>query len=151
MVTVRDHLHNKGQYRGAAYNACNIKLWLKKKTIPVVFHSLWSYDSHFMMRAIAKFVWNFTCNPKIWRSTSPSAWGRSGQVWEHAPEQRIAASTFPRYSRSLHLATPQADDWPIHPHLLEILINLLHHEASCRPMASSTHEAPSMRQCGEQD
>ena len=26
---------------------------------------------------------------------------RSGQVWEHAPEQRVAASTFHQYSRGL--------------------------------------------------
>ena len=43
---------------------------------------------------------------------------RSGQVWEHAPEQRIIASTFRRYSRGLRLAIHQAD-------LLEMPINLL--------------------------
>ena len=37
--------------------------------------------------------------------------GCEGQVWEHAPVQRVAASTFRRYSRGLRLAIPQADEW----------------------------------------
>ena len=39
--------------------------------------------------------------------------GRSGQVWEHELEQRVAATTFRRYSRGLHVAIPQVDAWPI--------------------------------------
>ena len=34
---------------------------------------------------------------------------RSGQVWEHAPEQRVAASTFRRYSRGLRLEESEVD------------------------------------------
>ena len=44
--SVRDHCHITGKYRGAAHNACNLKLWLNPKTttIPVVFHNLRGYD-----------------------------------------------------------------------------------------------------------
>ena len=38
---------------------------------------------------------------------------KSGHVREQAPEQRVAASTFCRYSRCLHLAISLADAWPI--------------------------------------
>ena len=46
---MRDQCHIKGKYRGAAHNACNLKLRLNPKTttIPVVFHNLRGYDSHF--------------------------------------------------------------------------------------------------------
>ena len=38
---------------------------------------------------------------------------RSGPVWEHASEQRVAVSTFRWYSKGLRLAIPQAYAWPI--------------------------------------
>ena len=34
---------------------------------------------------------------------------RSGQVWGHTPEKRVAASTLRRYSFGLRLAIAQAD------------------------------------------
>ena len=54
--SVRDHCHITGKYRGAAHNACNLKLRLNPKTttIPVVFHNLRGYDSHLLMQAISK-------------------------------------------------------------------------------------------------
>ena len=39
----------------------------------------------------------------------------SGQVWGHAPEQRVAASTLRRYSFGLRLAIAQADARPVMP------------------------------------
>ena len=53
---VRDHCHITGRFRGAAHNACNLKLRLNPKTtsIPVVFHNLRGYDSHLLMQAISK-------------------------------------------------------------------------------------------------
>ena len=45
--SVRDHCHITGECRGAARNACNLKLRLNPKTtsIPVVLHNLRRYDS----------------------------------------------------------------------------------------------------------
>ena len=53
--SVRDHCHITGKYRGAAHNACNLKLRLNPftTTIPVVFHNLRGYDSHLLMQAIS--------------------------------------------------------------------------------------------------
>ncbi|KAK3750211.1 hypothetical protein RRG08_004434 [Elysia crispata] len=56
--SVKDHCHITGRYRGAAHNACNLKLRLSPKTttIPVVFHNLRGYDSHLLMQAISKIT-----------------------------------------------------------------------------------------------
>ena len=63
--SVRDHCHITGQYRGAAHNACNLKLRLSPKTttIPVVFHNLRGYDSHLLMQAISKVDGKVSCIP----------------------------------------------------------------------------------------
>ena len=63
--SVRDHCHITGKYRGAAHNACNLKLRLSPKTttIPVVFHNLKGYDSHLLMQAISKVEGQVSCIP----------------------------------------------------------------------------------------
>ena len=62
---VRDHCHINGKNRGAAHNACNLKLRLNTKTtaIPVVFHNLRGYDSHLLMQAISKMEGRISCIP----------------------------------------------------------------------------------------
>ena len=62
---VLDHDHITGLYRGAAHNACNLKLRINRHTlkIPVVFHNLRGYDSHLLMQAIGKVSGNITCIP----------------------------------------------------------------------------------------
>ena len=60
--SVRDHCHITGEYRGAAHNACNLKLRLNPST-PVVFHNLRGYNSHLLMQAISKVEGRVSCIP----------------------------------------------------------------------------------------
>ena len=48
---IRDHCHITGQYRGSAHVECNLKLRISSKMfkLPVIFHNLRWYDSHFIM------------------------------------------------------------------------------------------------------
>ena len=50
-VCVRDHCHITGKLRGSAHQECNLKLRIKPENlkIPVIFHNLRGYDSHFIM------------------------------------------------------------------------------------------------------
>ena len=50
---VRDHCHFTGKYRGAAHNACNLN-YKASKRIPVVFYNGSTYDSHFIIKELAK-------------------------------------------------------------------------------------------------
>ena len=56
-VRVRDHCHVTGKYRGSAHVSCNLNFQLTNK-IPVVFHNLKGYDSHFIMQEIGDIVKN---------------------------------------------------------------------------------------------
>ena len=51
-VRVRDHCHITGKFRGSAHQECNLKLRIKPEDIkiPVIFHNLQGYDSHFIMQ-----------------------------------------------------------------------------------------------------
>ena len=52
-VRVRDHCHITGKYRESAHQDCNINYRLTNK-IPVSFHNLKGYDSHFIMQTIGE-------------------------------------------------------------------------------------------------
>ena len=57
-VYVRDHCHITGKFRGSAHQECNLKLRIKPDNlkIPVVFHNLRGYDSHFIMQQIGEIA-----------------------------------------------------------------------------------------------
>ena len=58
-IKVRDHCHITGTYRGSAHQDCNInhfRLKVDELKIPVVFHNLRGYDSHFIMQEIGAIV-----------------------------------------------------------------------------------------------
>ena len=57
-IRVRDHCHITGKYRGSAHQDCNLKLRLNPEDIkiPVIFHNLRGYDSHFIMQEIVKIA-----------------------------------------------------------------------------------------------
>ena len=57
-MCVRYHCHITGKFRGSAHQECNLKLRIKPENlkIPVVFHNLRGYDSHFIMQQIGKIA-----------------------------------------------------------------------------------------------
>ena len=57
-VRVRDHCHINGKFRGSAHRECNLKLRIKPEDIkiPVIFHNLRGYDSHFIMQQIGEIA-----------------------------------------------------------------------------------------------
>ena len=57
-IQVRDHCHIIGKYRGSAHQECNLKLRVNPEEIkiPVIFHTLRGYDSHFIMQEIGEIV-----------------------------------------------------------------------------------------------
>ena len=62
-VRVRDHCHITGQYRGSAHQDCNLNFQINDK-IPVIFHNLRGYDSHFIMQEIGEIVKKHTYTNK---------------------------------------------------------------------------------------
>ena len=65
-IRVRDHCHITGKYRGSAHQECNLQLKVDpdKIKIPVIFHNLRGYDSHFIIQEIGAIVKNHTYKNK---------------------------------------------------------------------------------------
>ena len=65
-IKVRDHCHITGKYRGSAHQDCNLKLRIKPEDIkiPVIFHNLRGYDSHFIMQEIGEIAKKHTYKNK---------------------------------------------------------------------------------------
>ena len=58
---VEDHCHYTGKYRGAAHYICNLRYRIPKE-IPIVFHNVFTYDYHFIIKELVKeFDGNFEC------------------------------------------------------------------------------------------
>ena len=57
-VLVRDHCHITRKFRGSAHQECNLKLKIKPDDIkiPIIFHNLHGYDSHFIMQQIGEIA-----------------------------------------------------------------------------------------------
>ena len=57
-VHVRDHCHITGKFRGSAHQECNLKLRIKPENlkIPIIFHNLRGYNSHFIMQQIGEIA-----------------------------------------------------------------------------------------------
>ena len=62
-IRVRDHCHITGKYRGSAHQDCNINYRLTDK-VPVIFHNLKGYDSHFIMQTIGEIAIKHTYKNK---------------------------------------------------------------------------------------
>ena len=65
-IRIRDHCHITGIFRGSAHMDCNLQLRINPKQIkiPVIFHNLRGYDSHFIMQEIGAIVKNNTYKDK---------------------------------------------------------------------------------------
>ena len=65
-VHVRDHCHITGKFRGSAHQECNLKLRITPENlkIPVIFHNLRGYDSHFIMQHVGEMAKNYAYKDK---------------------------------------------------------------------------------------
>ncbi|XP_066585457.1 uncharacterized protein [Prorops nasuta] len=53
-LRIRDHDHLTGKHKGPAHNNCNLN-FKDSHVIPIIFHNLSGYDSHFIFEAIANY------------------------------------------------------------------------------------------------
>ena len=65
-VRIRDHCHITGKFRGSAQQEFKLKLRVKPENIkiPVIFHNLRGYDSHFIMQQFGEIAKNHAYKDK---------------------------------------------------------------------------------------
>ena len=63
---VRDHDHITGEFRSTLCHSCNTKLYLTRRTLPVIFHNFKCYDAHQIIKhGIGKFKhWQLSVIPQ---------------------------------------------------------------------------------------
>ena len=47
---VRDHCHISAEFRGPLCQACNMRLHLKRRILPVIIHNFKCYDAHMIIK-----------------------------------------------------------------------------------------------------
>ena len=72
---VRDHCHITGEYRGAAHNTCNLQYRISHK-VPVIFHNLRGYDSHFIIQKLGEFGLDISVIPTNSEKYMSFTWGK---------------------------------------------------------------------------
>ena len=72
---VRDHCHITGEYRGAAHNVCNLQYRISNK-VPVIFHNLRGYDSHFTIQKLGEFGLDISVIPTNSEKFMSFTWGK---------------------------------------------------------------------------
>ena len=73
---VRDHCHITGEYRGAAHKVCNLQFRISTK-VPVIFHNLRGYDSHFIIQEIGEFDLDIGVIPTNSEKYMSFTWGKN--------------------------------------------------------------------------
>ena len=63
---VKEHNHINGEFRSALCRTCNLKLYLSRRTLPVIFHNFKCYDAHQIIKhGLGKFKhWQLSVIPQ---------------------------------------------------------------------------------------
>ena len=104
-IKVRDHCHITGKYRGSSHQECNLKLRVKPEEIkiPVIFHNLRGYDSHFIMQEIGEIVKKHTYINKNGKETQMNINAIPNNMEKYIP-CKILTEISPRSRRDLEIS-----------------------------------------------
>ena len=104
---VRDHCHYTGQYRVDRHSKCNLRL-KRNRTIPVFFHNLTGYDSHFFVKRLADTKGSVDCIPY----SKPLV----VRTWVTTPNFTVCPTFFysQTYLRTLLTFATKSSNWTLH-------------------------------------